>query len=157
MTLPISRSCFRFRSRSRSVTARPTRLPGAATLTALTLLVVPGPGAADGPPGKAVGRSAGCAADEQSLVGAWGAHSRSDSFEQIAFTIEGGARVFRSWRHERPEIGRGTWSVAACVLRIGHATEPALSWVFRVDRANDGELRLREDGTRRQERYRRLP
>lgn len=98
-----------------------------------------------------------CPVDEKSLLGAWGSRGTGDSFETIAFRVDDEGRTFQSWRHQRPEIGNGTWMLADCVLRIGHATEPQLSWVFHVEHGPSGELRLREDGTRRQERYRRMP
>lgn len=136
---------------------RASRRPSVRPLRAVLAIALGAAGAAALAEPPARGSTVACRVDEKSLVGAWAARGPAASFESIAFRVDDDGRVFQSWRHQRPEIGNGTWSLADCVLRIGHATEPQLSWVFHVEGGPDGELRLREDGTRRQERYRRMP
>lgn len=137
--------------------ARPRPRPPLRPPTAAVAIVLAAFAAAAAAEPPARGSVTPCRVDEKSLVGAWASRGPAASFESIAFSVDDEGRVFQSWRHQRPEIGNGTWSLAGCVLRIGHATEPQLSWVFHVEGGPDGELRLREDGTRRQERYRRMP
>jgi hypothetical protein len=62
--------------------------------------------------------SASCAAIENALTGGWKAASDSTEYEQIAFAIEDGKRVFSTWLHMRPEIVGGSWSINGCIITL---------------------------------------
>jgi hypothetical protein len=85
-----------------------------------------------------------CNVTEKNLAGAW-AQVSNGFFEEMEFTTEGGARVFNSWLHERPEIGGGTWSLENCVLKIAKPGDPALSFEYQAAIVR-GRLSLMEKG-----------
>ena len=86
-----------------------------------------------------------CGVTEARLAGAWQRSGGLGPFEQMEFATEGGRRVFNSWLHERPDISAGSWSLQACVLKISHPTEAALSFTFSARLTRNGRLQLRED------------
>ena len=63
-------------------------------------------------------KTAACAVTEAALTSGWIAAGVQGEYEQIAFAIEDGQRVFRTWLHERPEITDGRWTLSGCVLTM---------------------------------------
>lgn len=90
---------------------------------------------------------------EKSIVGAWGCSSGPCIDPEIAFEVEDGARVFRSWLHHRPSM-IGKWSVSGSTVTIAMA---GLENTYKIDRVNKKVLILREEGDEEPARYKRIP
>ena len=89
----------------------------------------------------------------EAILGAWRC-ARGPCFDpEIAFEIEDGTRVFRSWLHHRP-ARNCEWSLEGDSLTLlcssGSATR------YRVIRTTKKVLVLLEEGEKRPARYRRI-
>jgi hypothetical protein len=86
---------------------------------------------------------AAVARKEGLLLGGW-VHAKGDTdFEQMAFEIEDGRYVFRSWLHERPEIV-GDWSREGDTVIV--RGPDGSSWKLAVVAVDEKTLEVRFDG-----------
>jgi hypothetical protein len=87
--------------------------------------------------------SGAAAGDEAVLIGAWIHVSGPAYFEEMAFNVEDGERVFASWLHRRPFI-TGHWSLSGNTLKVEYHGK--IQKVWTVVQADRSRLLLREDG-----------
>lgn len=66
-------------------------------------------------------RSRGCGLNERSFVGDWSSPAGDEIVKgdvwAIAFSYDGGKRVYNEWLHFRP-MGSGTWRMKACSVVV---------------------------------------
>ena len=69
-------------------------------------------------------KSRGCGLTERSFVGSWSSPAGDEIVKgdvwAIAFTYEGGKRVYNEWLHFRP-MGSGTWRMKTCSIVVDSA------------------------------------
>ena len=88
---------------------------------------------------KELGKRKGCVGAENEIIGRW-IDAKGGFFEEMAFSVNDGARGFGSWRHHRPELF-GEWSINGCVLNISGANG-SIKFEFRVKRIEKSRLYL---------------
>ena len=98
---------------------------------------------------------AACEVTEKQIVGSWTRVSEQGFFEDMAFELDGKARSFNSWLHERPEVMGATWTLKDCRLRIDNKEDKNLSFAFAVA-LNKGVLVLKDDKDAVTSKYKRI-
>jgi hypothetical protein len=88
---------------------------------------------------------AGQGPQQRLLPGSWVYVSGPTDFEQMAFAIENGRRVFRSWLHERPEH-TGQWTLRGKEVVIRIAGTGAFNETFRIVQVTQKRLVVRFRG-----------
>jgi hypothetical protein len=91
---------------------------------------------------------------EETLLGNWECVEGSCSWEEIAFTIEGENRVFKSWLHSRPAAMDGNWNIADGFLTVECCA--GLSWNWKILEIGHNILRLMENGSKEETALRRI-
>jgi len=87
------------------------------------------------------------------LVGAWSCASGPCIDPEIAFAIEDGRHIFRSWLHQRPSaVGR--WTSEGSALSIVCCGGVVMN--YRIVSVDEKELVLRGEDERRVARYSRV-
>jgi len=85
-------------------------------------------------------------------VGAWIHVSGPAYFQEMAFTIENGERIFMSWLHHRPFVN-GHWRLSENRLEVEYHGKTRRIWT--VVKADKQRLVLREEGLQELTVYRR--
>lgn len=89
---------------------------------------------------------------ENLLLGGWLYVKGDTDFEQIAFAVEDGRQVFRSWLHERPDLF-ADWSRAGDVITIRSDDS---SWKLTIVELDERTLELRFDDRKESATFRRV-
>jgi hypothetical protein len=90
------------------------------------------------------GRAETAAARKEGLLlGGWIYVTGETEFEQIAFAVEDGRHVFRSWLHERPEVV-GDWSRDGDTVTIRGSD--GSTWKLAISKLDESTLEIRFEG-----------
>jgi hypothetical protein len=90
----------------------------------------------------AVGTASGSTGRQEALVvGSWECETNCPD-EEVAFTIEDGKHVYRSWLHHRPAVANAEWSLQGSDLTVTHDSGILYEW--RVVQVTNTRLVLRD-------------
>ena len=84
--------------------------------------------------------------DPATLLGGWACVEGACPDEAIAFSIEDGVRVYRSWLHERPSAVDGRWSLEGTRLTIACCDGPDAAYEILESTARLLRLRSIDGG-----------